>query len=185
MAEEGRRRRRRRKDNDRTAQQWEYNREWKKEATITKPCCCCFNAVVAAAAGAVVISSAIVDYVASVNPLQIPATVATPPPSSCPSTAVPSLATPAAPVANVHCTSFCCCRHSRGQSTRQLDCWLAFVLPHSLARLSLSPSLFLDFYALLVPCPFYICFSRFLIIGQIQFQLNLQSATAAARATSN
>lgn len=54
----------------------------KKEKTITKPSCC-FNAVVAAAAaGAVVISSAIVDYVASVNPLQIPATVATPPPSA-------------------------------------------------------------------------------------------------------
>lgn len=54
-------------------------------------------------------------------------------------TAVPSLATRPLPlVAYVHCTSFCCCRHSRGQSTRQLDCWLAFVLPHSLAHLSLS-----------------------------------------------
>lgn len=61
-----------------------------------------------------------------------------------------------------------------------------FCLTHSLTLTSRFPSLFLDFYALLVPCPFHICFSRFLMIGQIEFRLNLQSATAAAAiATSN
>lgn len=57
-----------------------------------------------------------------------------------------------------------------------------FCLTHSLTLTSRFPSLFLDFYALLVPCPFHICFSRFLMIGQIEFRLNLQSATAAAAA---
>lgn len=56
----------------------------------------------------------------------------------------------------------------------------------SLTLTSRFPGLFLDLYALLVPCRFHICFSRFLMIGQIEFRLNLKSATAAAaRATSN
>lgn len=44
-----------------------------------------------------------------------------------------------------------------------------FCLTHSHVSLSLSPALFLDFYALLVPCPFHICFRVFWWLAKFNF----------------